>query len=219
MVPKDLATDPFQHAFKVVHEPLFAKAIQEPEESKTQDVARTVGSKNLLHGEIAIQLAGLSYPLHARALKELQHSQMGLFTQTWYLLLSAHENRNVQDAPLKAWLFPGSRTKMLSRDTVQAHLVAQGFSELTGHYRKVDFEELAVNRGTAILMPWQKCDAISPSLCDRLCRLQAQEKDARINQRGPMWSDFHSEFRSYTKAHRGREQREMLWQKLSNMMR
>jgi len=83
-----------------------------------------VGETTILPGEISVRLAGIDYPLHPRAIKELQLPQFGLFSPTWYLMLSHYENRNIQDdEPLRAWVFPAGRNKIMTRDSVQAHML------------------------------------------------------------------------------------------------
>jgi hypothetical protein len=77
-----------------VHRPVFYKEEVKKEEVSTE-VVKGVGNDSLLDGELCIKMAGVEYPLHQRAIKELQMPRIKLFTSYTYLLLSNRENQNL----------------------------------------------------------------------------------------------------------------------------
>ena len=105
-----ITQDVFKHAFRLTHCPLFApRSSSDP--ASTSEVERSVGSTALLEGEVAVKLAGVNYPLHERAVKELQMPRVKLFSTHrdtyWYCFISHHENKNITESePLRVWLFP-----------------------------------------------------------------------------------------------------------------
>ena len=71
--------------------------------------------------------------------------------------------------------------------------------------RKTDFEE--------------KPEEISFELADRLRKIQAGEKNARVEQIGPIWSQYRSEFTDYNKRHKLRAWREQTWNRFAEFMK
>ena len=63
-------------------------------------------------------------------------------------------------------------------------LLSEGYAELHTSFRKSDFEASP--------------EEISFELADRLTSIQAAEQSARMAQRGPIWSQYSSEFTTYT---------------------
>ena len=63
-------------------------------------------------------------------------------------------------------------------------LLSEGYAELDTAFRKSDFEASP--------------EDISFELADRLTAIQAAEQSARMGQRGPIWSQYSSEFTQYT---------------------
>ena len=59
-----------KHSFRVVHRPLFFKN-QKKKEDVSREVVKGVGDDSLLDGELCLKMAGVEYPLHQRAIKEL----------------------------------------------------------------------------------------------------------------------------------------------------
>ena len=88
-----------------MHSPIFGNN-KRIESLDSSDVTRNVGNFSLLPGELSVKLAGVEYPLHEKAIKELQMPRLGLFSTNkskyWYIFLSYRENLNIIESNEKA---------------------------------------------------------------------------------------------------------------------
>lgn len=84
-------------------------------------------------------------------------------------------------------------------------LLKEGFAELTTQFRRTDFE--------------QTPETISFDLASRLSEMQKLEESARLEQVGPIWSKYRSEFTDYVKRNRLRAWKEQTINKIINVFK
>ena len=95
--------------------------------------------------------------------------------------------------------------KFYKRKNFDLHsvLLQGGYIELQRQFRQTDF--------------FESPEKLSFLLGDKLELLQQEEASARMDQRGPLWSKFKSEFVTYTKRNSVRKWCEVKLQQIYNI--
>ncbi|CDW73366.1 UNKNOWN [Stylonychia lemnae] len=192
--------DPRYQTLLFVHQPIF----NSQQQSTTQNI-KNIDSQSRDAQIMQFKFSGFEYPLIERCVKEIQRKDHQIFKSCQYIHLSLKDNE-IQGymAEGQTDLFYGFLSRVKKVNIFNKFLAKEGFAILTDQYKKLDTEnikEFSINYERMIKV------------------VQNEDKNARVNQIGPIWEKYQSEMTKDRKINKLRYQKDKFFQKLSEIFK